>query len=136
MNEYAKDTIEYSVVRNMGGVGNKLAVRLIAEIGDIRKFHSSKALIAYAGIDSPPYQSGQYAGVNRRISKRGSSRLRRVGYEVMCSLKTHKPIDDAVYLYIIKKETEGKPKKVAKIAGFNKFLRIYYAKVMELYKKQ
>lgn len=133
MNEYAKSTIEYSVVRNMGGVGNKLAVRLIAEIGDIRRFHSSKALIAYAGIDSPPYQSGQYLGLNRRISKRGSALLRNVGYQVMQSLKTHKPFGDVVYLYILKKEQEGKPKKVAKIAGLNKFLRIYYARVMEIY---
>lgn len=30
-----------------------------------------------------------------------------------------------------KKEAEGKPVKVAKIAGLNKFLRIYYARVME-----
>lgn len=133
MNEYAKNTTEYSIVRSMGGVGNKLAVRLIAEIGDVRRFHSHKALIAYAGIDSPPYQSGQYLGLNRRISKRGSPLLRNVGYEVMQSLKTHKPSNDAVYLYILKKEQEGKPKKVAKIAGLNKFLRIYYARVMELY---
>ena len=133
MNDYAKKTTEYSVVRSMEGVGNKLAVRLIAEIGDIRRFHSSKALIAYAGIDSPPYQSGKYLGLNRRISKRGSALLRNVGYEVMQSLKTHKPSSDAVYLYILKKEQEGKPKKVAKIAGLNKFLRIYYARVMEIY---
>lgn len=133
MNEYAKNTAEYFVVRNMGGVGNKLAVRLIAEIGDVRRFHSCKALIAYAGIDSPPYQSGQYMGLNRRISKRGSALLRNIGYEVMLSLKTHKPSNDSVYLYILKKEQEGKPKKVAKIAGLNKFLRIYYARVMEIY---
>jgi transposase len=34
---------------------------------------------------------------------------------------------------MIKKETEGKPKKVAKMAGLNKFLRIYYARVKEAY---
>ena len=28
---------------------------------------------------------------------------------------------------------EGKAKKVAKMAGMNKFLRIYYARVMEVY---
>lgn len=134
MNDSAKSTTEYSVVRSMGGVGEKLAARLIAEIGDIRRFHSSKALIAYAGIDSPPYQSGQYLGLKRRISKRGSPMLRKIGYEVMQSLKSHnKPTDDSVYLYILKKEQEGKPKKVAKIAGLNKFLRIYYARVMEAY---
>ena len=134
MDEYAKKMPEYSEVRRMGGVGDKLAVKLIAEIGDIRRFHSAKALIAYAGIDSPPYQSGQYLGAKRRISKRGSPLLRKIGYEVMKNLKSHsKPDDDAVYLYILKKEQEGKPKKVAKIAGLNKFLRIYYARVKAVY---
>lgn len=134
MDEYAKKMPEYSEVRRMGGVGDKLAVKLIAEIGDIRRFHSAKALIAYAGIDSPPYQSGQYLGAKRRISKRGSPLLRKIGYEVMKNLKSHnKPDDDAVYLYILKKEKEGKTKKVAKIAGLNKFLRIYYARVKAVY---
>lgn len=36
--------------------------------------------------------------------------------------------------FIIKKENEGKSKKQAKIAGLNKFLQIYYARVMEIYK--
>lgn len=134
MDEYAKEMPEYSEVRKMGGVGEKLAAKLIAEIGDVRRFHSAKALIAYAGIDSPPYQSGQYLGAKRRISKRGSPLLRKIGYEVMKNLKSHsKPDDDAVYLYILKKEEEGKPKKVAKIAGLNKFLRIYYARVKAVY---
>mgnify|MGYP006992079177 CR=1 FL=1 len=38
-----------------------------------------------------------------------------------------------VYDFIKKKQAEGKACKVAKIAGFNKFLRIYYARVMEVY---
>ncbi len=52
----------------------------------------------------------------------------------MKCLKTIKPTNDAtVYEFIMKKESEGKPKKVAKIAGLNKFLRIYYARVKEVY---
>jgi transposase len=125
---------EYEVVRAMNGVGDVLAPRLIAEIGDVRRFHSGSALIAFSGIDSPPYQSGEFTGTKRKISKRGSSLLRKTGYEVMKCLKTTKPTTDAaVYLFMLKKEAEGKPKKVAKIAALNKFLRIYYARVMEIY---
>ncbi|WP_347562536.1 transposase [Clostridium sp. AWRP] len=66
------------------------------------------------GIDAPPYQSGQFTGTNRKISKRGSSILRKIGYETMQVLKTHTALDDdAVYWYILKKETEGKPKRIA-----------------------
>ena len=135
MQELAKSLPEYSVVREMGGVGDVLAPKLIAEIGDIRRFHSGKALIAYAGIDTPPYESGQFVGSNRKITKRGSAALRKVGYETMRCIKTHPRPDDPVYQYVIKKEAEGKAKKAAKIAGLNKFLRIYYARVKELYEK-
>lgn len=124
---------EYETVRAMSGVGNILAPRLIAEIGDVKKFHSASALVAYAGLDSPPFESGNFVGTRRKISKRGSSLLRKTGYEVMKCLKAIQPEKDAaVYQYMLKKESEGKAKKVAKIAALNKFLRIYYARVMEL----
>lgn len=137
MQELAKTLPEYSTVRSMGGVGDVLAPKLIAEIGDVRRLHNAKALIAWAGIDPPPYESGQFVGSKRRITKRGSSTLRKVGYEVMRVLKSHRePEDNVVYNYIFKKEAEGKSKKAAKIAGLNKFLRIYYARVMAVYQKQ
>jgi transposase len=136
MQALATSLPEYEIVRAMKGVGDVLAPRLLAEIGDIRRFHNASALVAYAGIDSPPFQSGSFTGTKRSISKRGSSLLRKTGYEVMKALKSTKPTqDNAVYLYILKKESEGKLKKVAKIAGLNKFLRIYYARVSEVYKE-
>ena len=135
MDELARKLPEFETVSNMTGVGNKIRARLIAEIGDVRRFKNSNCLIAYAGIDVPPFQSGQFVATNRRITKRGNKHLRKVGYETMKSLKTVKPIkDNAVYLFILKKEDEGKGSITAKIAGLNKFLRIYYARVMEIYK--
>jgi transposase len=134
MQELAKSLKEYSVVRAMSGVGDVLAPRIIAEVGDIRRFHSSKALVAYAGLDSPPCQSGNMNIDSRHISKRGAPTLRRTGYEIMQCMKIAQPQhDNAVYLFMLKKEAEGKPKKVAKIAALNKFLRIYYARVNSLY---
>lgn len=70
MQELSKSLKEYAVVREMAGVGEVLAPRLIAEIGNARRFYSGKALIAYAGIDAPPYESEQFIGSKRRISKR------------------------------------------------------------------
>lgn len=134
MTELAKSRPEYAVVRAMGGVGDVLAVKLIAVLGDVRRFKTSKALVAYAGIDPPPNSSGQFEGDKRRITKRGSTLARKIGYEVMKTLKSHKrPEDGAVYDYILRKESEGKAKKQAKIAGLNKFLRIYYARIKEAY---
>ena len=62
--------------------------------------------------------------------------LRKCGYEVMMALKSSKPTEDnAVYEYMLRKEAEGKNKKLVKIAGLNKFLRIYYARVMEVHQQ-
>ena len=122
------------ILSRMQEIAKTLAPKLIAEIGDVRRFRNGKALVAFAGIDPPPYESGQFVGCNRKISKRGSASLRKVGYETMRSLKMRSRPEDPVYRYVVKKESEGKSKKSAKIAGLNKFLRIYYARVTELYK--
>ena len=62
----------------------------------------------------------------------GNKHLRKCGYEIMRSIKGHSNTKDTtIHDFILKKELEGKPPKVCKIAGLNKFLRIYYAKVRE-----
>ena len=136
MQTLAETLPEYAVLRSMAGVGDRLGPLILAEIGDIRRFHSGKALNAYAGNDAPPYQSGTFESHNRHISKRGNAALRKHCFEVMQALKLTRPQDDPVYLFLIKKEQEGKPYNVAKMAGVNKFLRIYYARAMEALRLQ
>ena len=134
MSELAKSLPEYSVIREMPCVGDTLAPRIIAEFGDVRRFNNKLSLIAFAGIDAPPYQSGNFNATERLISKRGNKYLRKTGYEIMQSLIMHKPKDSPVYDFIEKKRAEGKCGKEAMIAGLNKFLRVYYGKVLELYR--
>ncbi len=136
MQTIAETLPEYKVLRAMAGVGDRLGPLILAEIGDIRRFHSGKALNAYAGNDAPPYQSGTFESHNRHISKRGNAALRKYCFEVMQALKLTRPQDDPVYLFILKKEQEGKPYNVAKMAGVNKFLRIFYARAMEVLAQQ
>lgn len=133
MREICKTLPEYSLLIEMPGVGETLAPRLIAEIGDVRRFKNKHSLIAYAGIDAPPYQSGAFSASERHISKRGNSYLRKTAFELMLCLIQHKPVGDPVYDFIQKKRSEGKAAKEAMVAGINKFLRIYYGKVTELY---
>lgn len=135
MEELASTLPEYDTVRNMEGCGAKLTPRIIAEIGDIRRFKNAGSIIAYGGLDAPPYQSGQFEATIRHISKRGNKYLRKAGYEIMKSIKSSGKAGNELYDYISKKEEEGKAKKVAKIAGLNKFIRIYYGKVREKYRE-
>ena len=134
MDKLARELPEYNVINEIPGCGKKLTSRVIAEIGDVRRFKNAGSIIAYAGLDAPPYQSGQFEATNRHISKRGNKYLRKTGYEVMKSIKSSCKSDNELKSYIIKKENEGKLKKVAKIAGLNKFLRIYYGIVKKKYK--
>lgn len=126
---------EYRIIKEMPCTGNKLGPLLLAELGDVRRFHSADALIAYAGIDVPPNESGEYTAKNRHITRKGSSPLRKLLYQLTTALNISRPKEDsAVVDFILKKKSEGKPHKVALIAGANKFLRIYYARVKELYR--
>ena len=135
MDKLASKLPEYNVISEIPGCGKKLTARVIAEIGDIRRFKNAGSIIAYAGLDAPPYQSGQFEATNRHISKRGNKYLRKTGYEIMKSVRSNVNSDNELRTYIVKKENEGKLKKVAKIAGLNKFLRMYYGKVKKKYKE-
>ena len=129
MQTLASSLPEYPVVMKMFGVGPALGPQLMAEIGDVRRFHSKKALVAFAGIDAPPYQSGQMEIYSRSISKRGSASLRRTLFLLMIVYLQNAPANEPVYQFVDKKRSEGKPYKVYMMASANKFLRIYYASV-------
>ena len=120
---------EYPVVMDMYGVGPALGPQLMAEIGDVRRFYAKKALVAYAGLDTPPNDSGDVTGNHKSMSKIGASSLRRTLFLVMSVYLQNAPLDEPVYQFMDKKRTEGKPYRVYMMASANKFLRRYYATV-------
>ncbi|MCM1524172.1 MAG: IS110 family transposase [Ruminococcus sp.] len=135
MDNLSSQLPEYNTVMEMYGVGTVLGSQLIADIGDTRRFHSHRAITAFAGLDAPPYQSGTLDVKSRSISKRGSSSLRKTLFQIMVVLIQNQPENDAVYQFLDKKRAEGKPYKVYMMAAANKFLRIYYARVNEVLSK-
>jgi transposase len=122
---------EYETVMSLYGVGKVICSQLIAEIGDVTKLKSGKSLIALAGIDPPPNQSGKDDPKSRSISKRGSPALRKTIFLIMTIYLQRKPDDEPVYQFLDKKRSEGKPYKVYMVAAAHKFLRIYYARIKE-----
>jgi len=133
MVELAKTLPEFSALKEMKGVGDVLAARVIAEIGDVHRFHNKHSLIAYAGIDAPPYQSGQFTATERHITKRGNKYLRKILFEILRSMIKQQAEDEPVYQFIKLKRDQGMPYKKAMVAGMNKFLRVYYGRITELY---
>jgi len=127
---------EYQTARGLFGVGEVTAAQLIAELGDVRRFRSGRALAAYAGIDPLPQQSGTYEKKSTKTSKRGAPQLRKTLFQIVVTHLRHSPQSEPIYQFINRKRTEGKPYFVYMTAAANKFLRIYYAKVLDYFRNE
>ena len=127
---------EYEVVMQMEGAGPITGPALMAEIGDVRQFKNKKALVSFAGIDAPSFQSGAFESKSRHVSKRGSPHLRRTIFTVSNIILTRSNPENAVYCFMDKKRSEGKHYYVYTVAGSAKFLRVYYARVTEFLRSQ
>jgi transposase len=66
---------DYESLRSLPGVGPVLALTILAEGGDLRRFAHHRQFLKYCGLDLAKCQSGQYRG-GERLSKRGNARLR------------------------------------------------------------
>ncbi|MDY0278427.1 MAG: IS110 family transposase [Acholeplasma sp.] len=86
------------------GIGIQTGAIILAEIGDINRFKTDDALLAFAGLDPSVYQSGKYEG-NFKISKRGSSMLRWAIFQAAKITVLHDPVFNKYYL---KKQAQGK----------------------------
>jgi len=119
----------YALLYSIPGVGEITATTILAEIGDIERFPSSKQLVAFAGLDPSVFESGKFKASKNRISKRGSSYLRKALYQAAVSGISNRqggPLNKIIYEFYSKKLTEGKPSKAAIIATSNKLIRMIY----------
>ncbi|MEH7306355.1 IS110 family transposase [Neobacillus drentensis] len=133
----AKELIEYKIIQSIPGIGEKIAATIISEIGEIDRFNHPKKLVAFAGIDPSIFESGRFKGTVNRITKRGSSRLRRALYlAVKCAIRDCRkkkttqeiiPRNKRLREFYDKKREEGNPYKVAVIACANKLIQWIYA---------
>ena len=131
MNRLASQLPEYPVVMEMYGVGESFGPQLMAEIGDVRRFERKQSLVAFAGIDPMPNQSGEKNVRSNKSSKRGSPYLRKTLFNIMTVHLQRAPANEPVYQFLDTKRAGGKPYYVYMMAASNKFLRRYYAKVRD-----
>jgi transposase len=120
---------DFSLLLSIPGVGEITAATILGEIGNIENFESSKQLIAYAGIDPSVFQSGSFRAKNNKISKRGSTYLRKALYQAVSAAvrkRPNGPCNPVLYEYYSNKINSGKSTKVALVATCNKLLRIIF----------
>lgn len=66
---------DFERLRTLPGIGPILALAILAEAGDLRRFSSHRKFLKFCGLDLASYQSGSLKG-QTRLSKRGNARLR------------------------------------------------------------
>jgi transposase len=108
-------------LQTIPGVGPIVAASVIGEIQDMKRFRSSKQLIAYAGLDPKIKQSGHTLNSTGRLTKRGSSYLRHIVFIAASAARQHDPSFKALY---DKKRAEGKSYTVAVCVVTRKMLGV------------
>ena len=131
MRRLAQSLPEYQVVMTFYGVGELLGSQLIAEIGDVRRFANKGKLVSFAGLETPPWQSGKFESTEQTVSKKGSPHLRCTLFKIMDVVLKNAPANEPVFQFLDRKRAEKKHYYCYMTAGCAKFLKIYYARVME-----
>ena len=106
------------------GIGMIAAATILAEIGDINRFKSSSALVAFAGIDPTVRQSGEFSSTHNHMSKRGSPYLRHAIFLAATARSFH---NSPLNAYYKKKRDQGKHHLTATRAVARKLTTVIYA---------
>lgn len=66
---------DYQRLRTLPGVGPILALTILAEAGDLRRFPHHRQFLTFCGFDLSTQQSGQFRGISRlsKLAMRGSA---------------------------------------------------------------
>ena len=106
------------------GIGMIAGATILAEIGDINRFKSSSALVAFAGIDPTVRQSGEFSSTHNHMSKRGSPYLRHAIFLAATTCSFH---NSPLNAYYKKKRDQGKHHLTATGAVARKLTSVIYA---------
>lgn len=112
----------------MPGIGTAIASKLIAEIGDIRRFPNADKLARYAGVAPIKFSS---AGKGKEESSRqGNRQLHGLFYFLAVSMvpvpKSGIPNQPIFYAYFQRKISEGKTKSQALVCIMRRLVNIVY----------
>lgn len=109
----------FRALQSLPGVGNILALRIMAYSGDFRRFHSARAYASYTGLTPQVYQSGT-VGPAARISRVGPSALRSAYYMAALSAIRRECPQANLYARLVE---SGKPKRLALVAVAHRLAR-------------
>ncbi len=115
---------QLNLLTSIPGIGWRTACYLLAELGGIDRFANSRKLVAFAGLTPAQFTSGTSVIKRSRISKLGSSHLRKLLYMPSLTAIRWNPVIRKFFERLV---TRGKNRKAALVACMGKLLKIVHA---------
>jgi transposase len=111
------------LLESIPGIGAATAAVLLAELGDVTRFHSAKQAVAFAGLCPRLCQSGSSVRGRERLCKQGRSRLRKALYFPAMVALRHNPALRALQERLV---ARGKRPMVVLGAAMRKLLHLAF----------
>jgi transposase len=118
---------DFQRLKQIPGIGPILALTILAEAGDLRRFHHHRQFLKFCGLDLSTEQSGQFRGVTK-LSKYGNARLR-CAFWMAATIAIHQKENsfrEKFERYIRKDPTSADRKRMAYVAIAAKMARVVY----------
>ena len=125
------DARSLTIYKSIPGIAQTTAVRLIAELGDLRRFDTSAQIDAFIGIDPGRYQSGKKDS-HLGITKHGNHLVRKILYQTITQMETTRatqPCHITDYYDKKKRSSNSQGYKKIAIASTHKLIRTTFALV-------
>jgi transposase len=125
-----RDRSDYQQLRSVPGIGPIIALVILAEAGDLRRFDHHRQFLKFCGLDLAKAQSGAYRS-RERLSKRGNARLRYALWQAAMSAVRMRetPFRDKFRRYVAAAPDDADLKRKARTAVTAKMARVVHALV-------
>lgn len=134
MVELSSQLPEYEIIRSIPGIGENTAVRIIGELGDMRRFEKRSQVNSFIGIDLVEIQSGEYTA-QQHITKHGNPHARKLLYWTIINMVNSTAKPNHIRDYYIKRQETASRKKPVLVSCMDRLIKtiLYLIKTNQLY---
>jgi len=114
---------DVELITSIPGVGNTTAAKMLAYLGDVRRFRNAKALAAFIGVTPRLKLSGSSVRGHSSISRSGHAQVRHALYMPALVALKHNPL---VHAFGVRLKEAGLAPKAVVAAGMHKLVLLVY----------
>lgn len=120
-----KDTLgkDVKLICSIPGIGRTTVAKVLAYVGDLRRFKSGKALAAFIGVTPQRIESGTSVKGRSKISRMGNAYVRQALFMPALVAARHNPL---IKVFRQRLLLAGKTKKSSAVAVMHKLVHLMY----------